>query len=230
MIFQNWKKIKRIIEFWWFEKTFSRKFNFYTTRDPKELDELYHLRYLVYCDEYGYLDKEKYQNEREIDEYDSDSVHFILRDQSDQIAACMRIITNTKLGFPLENHFTINLNIPEGARDKFVEISRFIVAKKYRKKFIILALIKGIYFFLKENHITHVYAVLDEKLLNTLIRIGFPFRQIGAVTSYQGLTAPYIMDVAEMLENIKKVNPRLLNFASRGDMKYDPGRQQYEIN
>ncbi len=224
------KRFKRTAEFWWFERTFPRRFNFYTTVDPDELEELYQLRYRVYCQEFRYLNAADYPEFQEKDKYDKQSVHFVLRDSYGEIAATLRLISNSPLGFPLENNFRTDLEIPNKNRDKFVEVSRFIVAKKYRKKLIILALLRGIYSYLRENSISHVYAVLDDTLIKTLIKMGFPFRKIGPTSAYQGLTAPYIMDVTEMVENMQKVNPRLLSYAARAWAEYDDKKHQYTIH
>lgn len=129
------EKISRSIDFWWFQKNFYRRFDFYTTPSQKELDEIYRLRYSVYCEEYGYLDKKNYPGKKESDEYDRHSVHFVLRSKSGEIAATVRMILFSPDGFPIEKHFRLDIHVPQEKRMNIAEISRLIVAKKYRKKF-----------------------------------------------------------------------------------------------
>ena len=217
-------KLKKQLEFWFFQKRFHKTFVFYTSEDEKELSEIYRLRYEVYCEEYNYLKKENYLNKEESDEYDNESTHFILRDRKNEVVASVRLIMNSSLGFPIEKHFKIDLHVPVYNRDNLAEISRLIVSKKYRKKFLLLALLKGIYAVVRHRHVTHVYAVLDEKLYPVLLNIGFPFKKIGPQSVYQGLTSPYIMDVSEMLEELKKKNYLLYRYINNGVLS--PGSRE----
>ncbi|MDD5342414.1 MAG: GNAT family N-acetyltransferase [Patescibacteria group bacterium] len=210
---------------------FHRNFNFYTTDSPEELKEIYKIRYQVYCLEYNYLNKEDYPNELEKDEYDSKSIHFILRHKSDnEIAATVRFILNSEIGLPIEKHFNIGLQVPVSNRDRLAEISRLIVANKYRRKFLLLAQIKGLYAYSKHNDITQVYSVLDDKLFPVLKKIGFPFKKIGPQSVYQGLTSPYIMDIAEMEENLKIHNPALYKYIVNGILIYNGLERNYSIH
>lgn len=210
------KKIRRALEFWWFQKTFSKKFIFYTTEDPQELDETFRLRYKVYCEEHEFLDKAGYPDGRETDEYDNHSIHFVLRDSSGEIAATVRLITNSELQFPVEKHFDFDIKVAIENRDHLAEISRLIVSRKYRRHHLLLALIKGIYVYVKEHKITHVYSVLDDRLFPTLLKIGFPYKRIGQPSTYQGLTSPHLLVVAEMEEVLHSVNPSLYQYLKRG--------------
>lgn len=217
MILQDLKKIKKTIEFWWFQKTFSRRFSFYTTEDPAELNEIYGLRYQVYCEEYAYLEKEKYPSRKERDEYDDHSIHFLLRDRNNEIAASVRLVTSSILGLPIEKYFPLDIRVSEKPK-RLAEISRLIVSKRYRKKFLLLALMRGIYVYVKFHDISHVYSVLDEKLYPVLVSFGFPYKKIGPKSVYQGLTSPYIMDIADMEKDLSFVNPPLYRYLIRGSL------------
>lgn len=228
MIFLN--KIKKLIEFWYFKKTFKNKFIYYTTNNAKELDELYKIRYQVYCEEYNYLDKKNYVNQKESDIYDNVSVHFVLRDKkNNNIAATVRLILNTELGFPIEKNFKVDIHVPIKNRNSMAEISRLIVSRKYRKRYLLLALIKGLYAYIKFNKLTHIYSVLDDKLYPTLTDIGFPFKEIGSPTTYQGITSPYILDIAEMEHNLHYSNPKLYKYIKQGLIVNTKNTNQYSI-
>jgi N-acyl-L-homoserine lactone synthetase len=223
-------KIFRSLEFWWFQKSFYRRFRFYITKSDSELQELFKLRYQVYCEEYRYLDKNHYPNKIETDEFDNHSIHFILKDRKGNIAATARMIMNSEAGFPIEKHFQINLRVPTTNRNTIAEISRLIVARKYRKKFLLLALIKGMFVFAHSKGISHVYSVLDDKLFPTLSKIGLPFKKIGPTSVYQGLTAPYIMDISEMKEILKNTNHHLYRYLLNGQIKYNNTNNTYSIH
>ncbi|MFA6198630.1 MAG: GNAT family N-acyltransferase [Patescibacteria group bacterium] len=224
------KKLLSYIEFVIFIRTFSHRFSFYTTTDTKELDEIYQLRYQVYCVECEYISKELHPDKREHDEYDDNSTHFILRDQRDNIAATVRLIHDSSLRFPLEKHFNSEFNVSEPERNKIVEISRLIVASRYRKKFLLLALMKGIFAYTKFNNLNYVYCVLDERLYKVLTKMGFPLRRIGPSAAYQGLTTPYIMEIGDMLENLRSVNNVLFEYLTSGIMQYNNKENHYTIS
>ncbi len=213
----NIKKIIKSIEFWYFQKTFNDKFIFYTTIDKDDLDDLYKIRYQVYCEEYNYLNKLKYKEKKEYDQYDEKSIHFVLRDKiNNDIAATVRLILNSQIGFPIEKNFKINIHIPIKNRNNLAEISRLIVSRKYRRRFLLLALIKGIYAYIKLNNLMQIYSVLDDKLFPMLIDIGFPFKKIGTPSMYQGITSPYILDISEMEHRLHDINPRLYRYIKQG--------------
>ncbi|MFH0952584.1 MAG: PEP-CTERM/exosortase system-associated acyltransferase [Patescibacteria group bacterium] len=226
----NYKKLRKTLDFWYFSKTFNKKFNFYTTESNIDLDDIFRIRYQVYCVERGFLDKDNYPDNRETDEYDKHSVHFILRNNEDEIAASVRLIMNSDKPFPIEKHFNLSLHVPIDSRDKLAEISRLVVAKSYRKKFLMIALIKGMFAYVSKMGITHVYSVLDDSLHPVLLRLGLPFKRIGQPTIYQGLTSPYIIEVNEMLEALEEKNPLLHKYMSNGDIEYDDENNSYTIH
>ncbi|MDZ7798491.1 MAG: GNAT family N-acyltransferase [Patescibacteria group bacterium] len=225
------KKLKRTYEFWQFQRSFSDKFIFYTTDSKSELEKIFKLRYEVFCEEFSYIDKDKHPGKKEKDNYDDKSVHFILREkQTRNLAATVRLILNSEMGFPIEKNMKIEVDILQKNRSKLAEISRLIVAKKYRKHFLLLALIKGMYTFVKEKNITHVFAVMDDNLYPILIKLGFPFKKIGPPTLYQGITTPFILDISEMEENLKNENVNLWKYLKKGLIKYNGEGNSYTIH
>lgn len=223
------KHIKRIIEFWLFQRSFSQNFSLYTTDDRAELQEIFNVRYHVYCEEYGYLDKNIYPNKMESDEFDKFSIQFVLRTKKGELAASVRLILHSPLGFPIEKHTKIDIYLP-AEKSRVAEVSRLIVARKFRKKFLLLALIKGLFVYTNETNISHVYSILDDRLFPILKDMGFPFKRIGPSTIYQGLTSPYILDVAEAKELLHKENPRLFRFLINGTARSIENSGQYSIS
>ena len=62
------------------------------------------LRYAVYCVECKYLDASQYPTQRETDEYDPHSIHFAATNERNEMVATLRLVRDSSLGFPLEQH------------------------------------------------------------------------------------------------------------------------------
>lgn len=93
------------------------------------------LRYAVYCLECKYLDAARYPNERETDEYDPFSVHFAATNERNEMVATLRLVRDSPLGFPLEEHAgTLSAEYHRLPRDRTAEISRLILARSYRRR------------------------------------------------------------------------------------------------
>lgn len=198
------------------ERSVYKSFSFYTTSDVEELDELHRIRYKVYCEEYHYLDAKKNPDKREKDQYDNHSFHLVVRHKSGVLGATARLIIGSEIGLPISNNFDLDYKIP---RDTSVaEISRLIVARNYRRRHLLLVLIKGIYLLVKEQAINDVFCVLDDRLTPNLEELGIPFKRIGKPKIYQGITAPYLIHVNELEEQMVERNASLLKFLSNGSM------------
>jgi N-acyl amino acid synthase of PEP-CTERM/exosortase system len=108
----------------------------------KELkNEVYKLRYQVYCIETGFESPEQHPGGLELDEYDNQSIHYLIRHRKSEVyAATTRLILpniiNPKIPFPIEQHSQIdNLDavnyIP---RANLAEVSRFCVSKEFKRR------------------------------------------------------------------------------------------------
>lgn len=98
-------------------------------------DDIQQLRYAVYCLECKYLDASHYPNERETDEYDPHSVHFAATNERQEMVATLRLVRDSKLGFPLEQHAgSLSADYQKLPREKTAEISRLIMARSYRRR------------------------------------------------------------------------------------------------
>ena len=93
------------------------------------------LRYEVYCREMQFLDAERYPTGLEGDEFDAHSVHFAGIDREKEVIATLRLVRDGGIGFPLEHHAAaLHRSFYELPRDKTIEISRLILAKRYRRR------------------------------------------------------------------------------------------------
>ena len=123
------------------DRTILDAFNQYFEMIPACSDELrrevYKLRFQVYCNETCFEDPLQHPGEIEYDEYDSNSIHYLIRHRrSSAYAATTRLILPSALDseklFPIEVHSTIdNLELLRDLpRNKIAEVSRFCVSKK----------------------------------------------------------------------------------------------------
>lgn len=119
-------------------------FNDYFEMVPAVTDmlknEVYKLRYQVYCTETGFLDYRNYADGLEYDEYDEMSAHYLVRHRKTGVyAATARLIMLNKGDdrlFPMELHsridnFELVRHIP---RAKLAEVSRFCVSREFKRR------------------------------------------------------------------------------------------------
>ena len=133
-------------------------FNDYFEMVPATSDELknevYKLRYQVYCVETGFLNPEHYPDGLEFDEFEKQSLHYLIRHRkSGEYAATTRLIlpdaTNPEKLFPIELHSEIdNVAVMQPInRIHLGEVSRFCVSKTFKKR----------------KHEAHTLAGIDEE-------------------------------------------------------------------
>jgi len=108
------------------------------------VDEAARLRYQVYCIENNYEDASRFDDGREVDEYDRRSVHGIVRHRALGItAASVRLVLSDpgcpEAPFPLEKNCVATIKssaaITSGvSRSCIAEISRFAVSKHFKRR------------------------------------------------------------------------------------------------
>lgn len=113
------------------------------TRDDPLMQEIYRLRFKVYCDEWGFEKPEDHPTGLEVDEYDEHSVHFAAIAKRDRhMVGTVRIILDSHLGFPHQHHCIVDQGEQKRIVDKsppsrparMGEISRLAVSKDYRRR------------------------------------------------------------------------------------------------
>lgn len=120
-------------------------FNDYFEMVPADTDalknEVYKLRYQVFCIENNVFNAEHYPDGLEFDEFEQRSVHYLIRHRkTGAYAATTRLILpdadDPEKLFPLELHCKIN-NVElvrPLSRKNLAEISRFCVSKEFKKR------------------------------------------------------------------------------------------------
>lgn len=127
-----------------FSDLFYRYFEVLEADRPHLLDQVHQLRFQVFCMENPYLDASRFPAGREHDEFDTRSVHSLVRHrQSGRCAAAVRLVLadpedpsqplpmEDHGGYVVARHLSNRSSIP---RESLAEISRFSVSKDFRRR------------------------------------------------------------------------------------------------
>ncbi len=105
-------------------------------RDAALLDQIFALRYEVYCLECGFLAPEAFRDGLESDEYDGRAAHFTAHNAGAELVGTVRLVRPASPQcFPFERHcrqLFDTVHLPP--RDQSAEVSRLIVRKSYRRR------------------------------------------------------------------------------------------------
>jgi N-acyl-L-homoserine lactone synthetase len=102
--------------------------------DETQMRRVYRLRYKVYCEEWGFEKKENHPDGLEMDIYDRNSIHFLVKDAEDKDIGTIRLILNSNDGFPVERYCGVDINGTGIRRERIAEISRLAISKSYRRR------------------------------------------------------------------------------------------------
>ena len=124
---------------------FRRYFSIHLALSEKQIQQVYRIRYDVYCAELGFEPVDKFPNKTEHDQFDNRSLHALITHKSSQKpAGCVRIIqTEDSMDaqpLPLEKYCYKNLHIEAAEilgneRHSVCEVSRLAVAPFFRRRF-----------------------------------------------------------------------------------------------
>lgn len=127
-----------------YSSLFQQNFEIVKAVTPELIDEAYKLRYQVYCEEKGYEDAERCPDQREFDEYDSRSMHSLIRHRSSGIyIGVVRLIlpqcSTDDRPLPVEQFCKLNLSeshphLASLPKQSIGEVSRFSVSKVFRRR------------------------------------------------------------------------------------------------
>jgi N-acyl amino acid synthase of PEP-CTERM/exosortase system len=211
-------------------------------RDHANLRDVQKLRYDVYCLECKYLDATRHPDGFETDEYDAHSAHFCARNERQEMVATLRLVFDSRLGFPLEGHAQdLSPEYRELPRDKTAEISRLILAKSYRRRandglygadlgdpsgmteaeltyrrsqypLILFGLFKEMYVESLRLELQYWVAAMEPGLQRMLARFGLGLKQVGEPMSYYGQVIPYYASIEELSRFVMESHPDVFKF------------------
>ena len=183
---------------------------------PTLLDQVYRLRYQVYCVENAYEDPDRQPGGLETDIYDERSVHALLVHRgSEAVAGTVRVILpgTDQQSPPLP----INIVADSEQRELLrrlphctAELSRFAVSKEFRQRcadaedrrmlrYITIGLIRGALEMCRDHDIQYVCAVMERSLIRLLGRLGFVFDHLGGLIEYHGARQPCVAQVNQIV-------------------------------
>lgn len=219
----------------------SIEFTYGVIDNPELLQEAFRLRYRVYCHECNFIKEEDYPEGFEKDEYDPYSIEFFAKD-SEGLIGTARLILDSPLGFPLEEHCKNNLFIDKNAlpRKNCAEISRLVISKEYRRRIndgmyyspdyidnqeaaakknlikrikpMTFGIFKEMYQTSKRRDIKYWYALMEKSLYLLLKIHGFVFDPIGSEIDFYGLVKPYLVNIEELEKSVKQKLPNLFKY------------------
>lgn len=215
-------------------------FNQYFEMIPANTDELrqevYKLRYQVYCLERGFLDPE--EDGVEHDDYDQNSSHYLIRHrESNCYMATTRLVLPDKQNpqklFPIEEHSRIENKVllETMPRTNLAELSRFCVSKTFRRRkneqdlivtndadesrainerrssaHLTLALFTCAIGMSSEHNIQYWYAIMEPALKRIVASMGINFVQVGPLVDYHGMRVPCVIKVDDLLTGAAEKN------------------------
>ena len=205
--------------------TFNEQFELIAPVPHALLDEVFRLRYQVFCCQAKVPDFEacNYPNGRETDDYDRHSTHCLLRHRATgKPAGCVRLVLADpnlpSKAFPVEraarNQFNIALCDPDRMpRQTTAEISRLIIpraptdtsgaAQLYHHvsafPFPVLGLLAGVMRLSHLHTVTHLYASMEPLLNRLLRRFSLHFTPITPIIEHHGRRQAHLGVVAQVM-------------------------------
>jgi N-acyl amino acid synthase of PEP-CTERM/exosortase system len=213
------------------KQAYDRYFRVVMAETGDQLEESFRLRYQVYCVENDYEPVADNPGQRETDELDAQSRHSLLLQQSTglTIGTTRLILPRRQAGdvpLPIErlcSEVLLNQYADRIPADRTAEMSRFAIAKEFRRRaedkesiagglfntaapdsrrvipHISLGLMQAIVAMARESDMTHLYAVMEPALLRMLRHLGIHFENIGPVVIYHGRRQPCFCDLDALL-------------------------------
>ncbi len=214
--------------------------------DQKLHQEVFRLRYQVYCVENPFEDPANNADGLERDSFDDAAVHcLLLHKRSRAWAGAVRLILPNQEdpahSFALQEVCTDPMisdpeRFPIG---QMAEVSRFCISKDFRKRQgdwlypqsnepedrederrvvpnMTLGLIEGLVQMSLDHNIRYWCAVMERPLLRLLSRLGIHFENIGPLVDYHGRRQPCFIKLDAMLMRVREERPDVWEILTDG--------------
>ena len=214
-------------------------------------DEVFRLRYQVYCVENPFEDADDNPDGLEQDAFDARGVHcLLLHKRSRAWAGAVRLILpngdDLAHSFALQDVCTDPL-ISDPKRFpvlQMAEVSRFCISKEFRKRQgdwlypesndpedraderrvvpnMNLGLIEGLVQMSLDHGVLYWCAVMERPLLRLLARLGIHFEHIGPLVDYHGRRQPCVIKLDTMLRQVREERPDVWEILTDGGRHWD---------
>lgn len=185
----------------------------------EQLDDVFRLRYQVYCVEHGF---ESAPDGRERDAFDVSSRHVLIRYRANhQPVGTVRLVISvpgaaaSRMPITQVSPSALLESLP---RARTAEISRFAVSKRYRAEggmsepLLRLLLMRGLVALSGELGLTHWCALMEPCLLRLLRTTAIHFQPAGPLVEYHGLRQPSIGVIGDVLDRMEREQPAIWDF------------------
>ncbi len=187
-------------------------FEILCAKTPKDMQDVFRLRYQVYGVERGFLNPADYPDGLEKDIYDDFSVHFLARDSQGRALGTARLVLDSPHGFPIEKEYDITKTLARIDRKKMGEFSRFAIPRnlgndsealsatdssRAGQSEIALALLLAVFQKSDQEGLAYVCAAIERALWLVLRRGGIAMNQIGEPKDYHGIRIPCLLALEE---------------------------------
>jgi N-acyl amino acid synthase of PEP-CTERM/exosortase system len=197
------------------------------------LDQVYRLRFQVYCIERGFEDPAQYPNGREMDPDDPRSLHFLVLERATGTAAAtVRLILPQGDDLPVFRLTEMSPTRISAPSRRTAEVSRFAVTKALRRpletgwfagaghrtalSILTLGLIRAVLMMSSIAGITHLVALMEPSLLRLLRRAGIGFNPIGNLVEHHGVRQPSWAALTKLSESVWLYDRKLWEIATDG--------------
>ncbi|WP_069789799.1 PEP-CTERM/exosortase system-associated acyltransferase [Cyanobacterium sp. IPPAS B-1200] len=211
----------------------SQQFDICIANTPRLREEVFRIRYQVYCQELNYEPLSKFPDKLEQDAYDSCSIHLLLRYKPKNIyIGCVRLVLSSdgfQQRFPFEHicdeHFLDFNYIP---RSYFGEVSRLAVLShfrhwdqkqkiysgdfnQYEDKFtrrslsiIPLTLYLAVTSIVSDLNLQYAISLMEPRLSRQLKLYGLNSYFCGEIMEFKGKRRLFLLNTSEAINNISK--------------------------
>ncbi len=201
------------------------------------MEQIYRLRFEVYCRECGFIKEKDYPEGKEKDQYDAQSRHFVAINFYGEVIGTLRMIFPGPLELPIQKYCP-DVHFENGIL--YTEISRFIISRRLRRRAndrlyyepqvedkkmssgnndflrralpMAFGLYKKMYQESKRCGITHWYTLMEKELWLLLRIHGFKFASIGQEVDVYGPVRPYLGNVLEIEQEVQKKFPQFFHY------------------
>lgn len=204
--------------------------------DSAMMEQLYRLRFEVYCRECNFIREADYPRQREQDEHDAQSVHFAAFNSYGEVVGTLRMILPGALPLPIKTHCP-DIHF-EGT--SYAEISRLVISRRLRRRAqdqlyyepqvedikvasnsgeflrrarpMAFGLYREMYRESKRLGTERWYTLMEKGLWLLLAIHGFKFESIGDEVDFYGLVRPYLGKVSVIEQDVQKKFPQFFEY------------------
>lgn len=181
----------------------------------------YNLRYQVYCLEKGYEPRGKFQDELEKDDYDDNSVHFLIQDRHNgHWLGTARLVIAEPKKLPIRKFTEIEEDKLDSNEKKVAELSRLSILRGYRQTGqkvydsgkanepeILLGLIRAANAYCKEAGIKNWLFLCRRAIRRIVSKVGIKIDIVGPPCEHRGTRYPFLGRLNSGFDGIPEVSP-----------------------